>query len=36
MRTFLLGFVLPVGVILVAVQFVPHGRNHTNPPVRQV
>jgi Haem-binding domain len=35
MRTFLLGFGVAVGLILVAIQAVPYGRNHTNPPVRQ-
>jgi mono/diheme cytochrome c family protein len=32
---FVLGFLVAVAMILVAIQFVPYGRNHTNAPARQ-
>lgn len=33
LRKLLWGLVLAVGILLVAIQAVPYGRSHTNPPV---
>jgi Haem-binding domain len=35
LRVFVLGVLAALVVVFVGIQFVPYGRNHTNPPVAQ-